>query len=136
MKISIRILLISYSLALPLGVNAANNDSGEVLFKRYCIGCHGLDVKGVSSSSKRKYSAADLTLLAKNNNGHFPYLKIRSAIDGRAEKGKVRAHYGNDMPVWGREFSRSKTLAGQISDEAIIKMRILNLVDFLASIQQ
>lgn len=49
----------------------------------------------------------DLTALAKNNNGVFPFDRVYQIIDGRRE---VLAHGPRDMPVWGRNFNMQSSI--------------------------
>jgi sensor domain CHASE-containing protein len=79
-----------------------------------------------------------LTQLSKSRGGHFPYLEIRSIIDGRSVKNSNRSHFKGDMPIWGDVFVNSKNSSptAAINGEAVAKMRILNIVDYLAGIQE
>ena len=134
---------IVYLAALPvLGLIMANGavaeEQGKDNFMKYCASCHGIDGKGKGELElKEGQQPSDLTQLSKNNNGYFPYIRIRDVIDGRADKGKLRAHYDNDMPVWGKVFtdSKGKSAGGQLHGEAVAKMRILDIVDYLVTIQ-
>lgn len=104
--------------------------SGADLFRTYCVTCHGSDAKGtgpLASSLTRK--PADLTILAKTNNGTFPDQMVAQVIDGR---NPVKGHGGGDMPVWGDAFMKS---AGGGSEEAV-KGRIDALVTYLKALQK
>lgn len=113
--------------------------SGKQDFLNYCASCHGLDGKGMASAQQAGASKPkNLTLLSKNNGGQFPYLYVRSVIDGRIEAGNnVGAHMKGKMPVWGDIFVAEKgaSAGGRLHGEAVAKMRILNIVDYLVSIQ-
>ena len=52
---------------------------------------------------------ADLTRLAEDNNGVFPFARVYDVIDGRFE---VATHGTRDMPVWG-EVYRRRSAQGQ-----------------------
>ena len=53
-------------------------------YQSSCAACHGMDAKGNGPVSKElKTRPADLTVLAKNNNGVFPYDTVYQMIDGR-----------------------------------------------------
>ena len=45
----------------------------------------------------------NLTLLAKNNGGHFPFLRVLEMIDGR---NMIEVHGTREMPVWGESLTR------------------------------
>lgn len=65
-----------------------------------CAQCHGADAKGDGPrSAALRTKPADLTLLARKNNGVFDAGAIYQLIDGR-EPGS-RPHLSADMPIWG-----------------------------------
>ena len=54
--------------------SAQNIDGGKTEYQSSCAACHGSDAKGGGPVGKAlKTAPADLTVLAKNNNGVFPY---------------------------------------------------------------
>jgi mono/diheme cytochrome c family protein len=112
--------------------SAENNDIGRRLYGRYCSACHGAEGKGDGVVSQfMRPKPADLTLLAKKNNGVYPFYEIIRTIDGRETK---RAHGGSDMPVWGEIFSAEEGT----SDEAqlIARGKVVVITDYLEQIQQ
>ena len=72
---------------------------------------------------------ADLTQIAKRNNGAFPADRVYRIIDGRQS---VKTHGNSQMPIWGDAFSKSVTGG---DDKAVVE-RIKALVTYLASIQE
>ena len=110
----------------PVTMTSAN--SGKDMFTSYCAACHGKDGKGTGpAASSLKTPPADLTQLAKNNNGKFPADHVANVL----RSGVSGAHGSTEMPVWGPLFS-------QVSDKdaSVVQMRISNLVRYLESIQQ
>ncbi len=108
-------------------------------YQTLCSSCHGADGTGNGlKASTLKTPASDLTILSQANDNNFPYVKIRRMIDGRIEKGYFRAHRTGDMPVWGDVFTREKgsSASEQLHARATSKMRILDLVDYLVTIQK
>ena len=102
---------------------------GAETFRTYCATCHGTSARGdgpLASSMRRK--PANLTEIAKRNNGVFPSETIFKVIDGRQP---VRGHGGPDMPAWGDAFSRSR----EAGDDERVKSVIQALVDYLDGIQ-
>lgn len=98
--------------------------AGEVIYMRYCAACHGKSLKGdgpVSSGLNKK--PIDLTLLARKNNGTFPFDKVAAMIDGRES---TRMHGTPDMPVWGEIFSMTKGSDAPTAELAV--KRITNYV--------
>lgn len=122
------------------GAEKAHNHSGHLDFESHCGSCHGKDGKGHGPmAAELKRQPADLTLLSKKNGGAFPYLEIRRHIDGQADQSFIRSHGNHEMPVWGRVFRGERGIVdGRQSSpmgHAYAKLKILNVVDYLASIQ-
>lgn len=102
--------------------------SGQAMFKEYCAVCHGVGGKGDGPAADAlKKRPADLTQLARKNNGTFPEIHIMNFITGQDV---VAAHGSRDMPVWGTLFN-SLTPNGQ----DVSKLRVANLTDYVKSIQ-
>jgi mono/diheme cytochrome c family protein len=114
-------------------------DTGKTDFLTYCASCHGIDGKGKGPMHMTTDTRpTNLTLLSQAHSGNFPYLQVRRVIDGRVEKGNNRSHLHGEMPVWGEVFvgKKAKSAGSEMHDEAVAKMRILNIVDYLVSIQE
>jgi len=100
---------------------------GKAEYLSSCASCHGTEAKGdgpVADSLKTR--PADLTVLAKNNNGVFPYDMVYQVIDGRGSK--VVSHGTREMPVWGYRFGPPEAFR--------YKKRVLSVIDYLKIIQQ
>jgi mono/diheme cytochrome c family protein len=106
--------------------------SGEEMFKAYCSPCHGLSGKGNGPvASSLKVPPPDLTALALRNDGKFPDAFVGTVLrTGVGPKGESPAHGPADMPVWGPAF---KAISG--GSEALMDLRIANLIHYLESIQ-
>jgi len=104
--------------------NVSASDA-PAMFNSYCAPCHGKDAKGTGPAAKALVKApADLTTLAKRNNGTFPEVKVKRYIEGADD---VQAHGSRDMPMWGslfRELNR---------DTALIRVQALN--DYIKGLQ-
>jgi len=110
----------------PIGMTSAA--SGSEMFNSYCAPCHGKDAKGNGpAATSLKNPPANLTQLAKKNNGKFPADHVSSVL----RSGVAGAHGSSDMPVWGPLFS---SVSGR--DDSIIQMRISNLIRYLESLQE
>lgn len=109
--------------------------NGQLEYRRYCSACHGPEAKGdgpVAAALIKK--PADLTVLAKNNNGEFPEKRVESFIEGSE---MVAAHGTREMPIWGLAFRRptpSSSHAQRTPQE--VNQRIRLLVDYIKSIQE
>ena len=93
------------TLKAATGPDLGEAAAGEAVYTRYCAACHGKSLKGdgpVASGLTKK--PIDLTQLAKNNKGVFPFDKVAALIDGRQT---TRMHGNPDMPVWGEIFALS-----------------------------
>ena len=107
--------------------SAQNNDVGKTEYQSSCGSCHGIGGKGDGPVSKElKTPPADLTVLAKNNNGVFPYDRVYQMIDGRNTS--IAAHGTREMPVWGYRFGPPEAFQ--------FKKRILAVIDYLKTIQE
>lgn len=101
---------------------------GPDLFRAHCAPCHGSDGKGdgpIAPALKAK--PANLTALAKNNQGKFPTERVNKFIAGDEV---VVAHGTREMPVWGPIFHQIE------EDQDFGNVRLQNLVKYLESIQQ
>ncbi len=79
------------------------NYGGAEFERSYAI-CHGFNGKGKGvMSDTLTIHPADLTVISKNNNGHFPFIKLYQVIEGSP---KVGVHGTREMPVWGIAIAR------------------------------
>ena len=121
-------------------------DSGKAEYLSSCAVCHGTDAKGKGSlAGQLKAAPADLTQLAKKNDGVFPLNAVYEKIDGRQD---VKAHGPRDMPIWGYRYSPIPMAPNQASNpkspqsylsydpEPMTRGRILSLIDYLYRIQE
>jgi mono/diheme cytochrome c family protein len=109
----------------PIQMTSAS--SGEEMFNTYCAVCHGKSGKGDGpAASEFKIPPANLTLLAKNNNGTFPEAYVAQVIQTGPRDAK--AHGSKDMPVWGKLFA-------SLGDDATVKLRIRNLSNYIGTLQ-
>lgn len=120
------------TLATTMQVQAADSaveKSGQARFEQYCAVCHGKSAKGDGPfANLMTTKPADLTMLAKNNGGEFPFGRVYDSIDGR---NVLAAHGTRDMPIWGQEM-KDKGLGG----ETDLRGRLVETIVYLRSIQQ
>jgi mono/diheme cytochrome c family protein len=127
------------TITILLGAQSATLAHGTDLktaeFHTACASCHGEDGKGPGFVARvfRGVKAPDLTLLAKNNGGEFPTLRIYQMIDGRTV---VPAHGHRQMPVWGDRYTVDEAARTAYGTEPAVRARIQDLVEYLKSIQQ
>ena len=117
---------------------AQGGDVGQSNFNISCASCHGPDGKGNGPvSSQLKVPPPDLTVLAKKNNGVFPVSRVYEIIDGRQP---LLAHGTRDMPIWGFLYTLEQPAqdyaARSLNPEAVVRLRILSIIDYLSRIQQ
>ncbi len=118
----------------------SKNDSGwdrtgaqtDYLF--LCSGCHGRTGAGNGIvSTKLKVPPADLTKLAANNDGIFPYQEVMNIIDGRQ---MIESHDVREMPIWGWHFrAEAKDSNALLPVEPQVKKRVSNLAHYIATLQ-
>ncbi len=123
---------------------AQDFDAGKSEFQSSCATCHGTDGKGKGPLSEQlRVAPADLTMLAKKNNGVFPVNAVYETIYGIR---RIIAHGPPDMPIWGYRYYARNTAPGSkkpdhyfdpSSDpDAIARNRLLAVVDYPNRIQQ
>jgi mono/diheme cytochrome c family protein len=101
---------------------------GPDLFHAHCAPCHGSDANGNGPlASMLKAKPADLTVLSKNNGGHFPSAHVRKTITG---EDVLASHGSREMPIWGPIFHQIE------SDQDFGNVRLQNLVKYLETIQR
>ncbi len=107
--------------------SAQNVDVGKMEYQSSCAACHGLDAKGDGPLGKElKTRPADLTVLAKNNNGVFPDDRVYQIIDGRNTT--IASHGTREMPIWGYRFGPPQAFR--------LKNRMLAVISYLKRIQE
>lgn len=103
--------------------------SGHKTYGHYCASCHGADARGHGPAAVVLRTAPpDLTTLAKRHGGKFPYDYVFDVLRFGT---RFASHGSSDMPIWGPIFGSMHNY-----DEAAVRKRIKELMDYLASIQQ
>lgn len=121
------LMLAATTVAFSTPAWAQGNNVGKMEYQSSCAACHGMDAKGNGPVSKElKTRPADLTVLAKNNNGVFPYDTVYQMIDGRNTT--IRSHGTREMPIWGYRFGPPQAFR--------YKNRMLAVIDYLKHIQK
>jgi len=108
---------------------------GSSEFHNSCASCHGVGAKGDGNlATYLNIKPADLTVLAKNNDGVYPFLKVFQTIDGRAV---ISGHGDRLMPVWGDRYSTDVgDKYGPFGGETAVRARVLELVYYIQNMQQ
>lgn len=102
--------------------------AGQETFRTYCASCHGLDAKGTGPvAAVLRYKPSDLTQLSKRNGGKFPAAVVENALN---DNHLIPAHGSREMPIWSDAFRSTNR------DEALVKIKIHNLVLYLESLQE
>lgn len=136
--------LIHASSVLLMATTAASSfagdppvDVGKGEYDAACAVCHGITGKGNGPvAGQLTAPTPDLSVLAKNNSGVFPFDRVYQIIDGRQE---IKAHGPRDMPIWGRAF-RMQTSAffenyPAHDKESGARSRILALTEYVYRLQ-
>ena len=113
---------------------AQDEKIGMQLFEDNCAVCHGVTGKGDGDmAGVLNIPVPDLTLLAKQNDGQFPMLKVIHVIDGRTG---LRGH-GNPMPVFADMFGAAKAdTADPYGGVVAARGRVMSVALYLESIQR
>ena len=139
------LMIANIILVLDLAALAQEADFGQFEFQASCATCHGVDGKGTGPFREYiKAVPADLTMLAKKNGGVFPISTVYDAIYGI---NAIVAHGTRDMPIWGYRYMlesntrlfpkpSDKAINFVYDPEAVVRTRILALIDYLKRIQQ
>jgi len=125
-------LACTVSLALDGCARKPSKPSGEALYQRHCVSCHGPGGRGdgpLADTLKRR--PADLTELAKRDGGRVDEAKLMSFIDGRRA---VAEHGAREMPVWGEVFAED--LASERYREYTGLLLAQSLAEYVASLQK
>jgi mono/diheme cytochrome c family protein len=102
--------------------------TGQQMFNEYCAVCHGTGGQGNGPAADAlKKRPADLTQLARKNDGKFPALKVMHYIKGEDE---VAAHGNRDMPVWGSLLTSLRP-----SNPEVAEIRIRMVEQYVESLQ-
>ena len=112
---------------------AMADDIGQAEYMNSCATCHGASAGGDGPLAElMTVPVPALTGLSAANDGEFPMLAVIHAIDGRQG---TRGH-GYPMPVWGARFKTETGVDADMSNEMLVRARILSLALYLESIQQ
>jgi len=133
-------LIAGFLLAAMSGCLLAEDkfiDVGKGEYNAACASCHGLQGLGDGPVAEQmKARVPDITMLAKGNNGVFPFDHVYQIIDGRQE---VKSHGSREMPIWGTTFRRQSSKYFDsypvIDPESSSRSRILALTEYVYRMQ-
>lgn len=102
--------------------------AGRARFESSCAICHGVDARGGGPfASLLKVQPPDLTGLALQHGGTFPFSDAYRSIDGRD---LPPAHGSGAMPIWGARLKREG------GDETYVHGRLFEILLYLESAQR
>jgi mono/diheme cytochrome c family protein len=103
---------------------------GADMYRNYCSSCHGREGHGDGPLAEHlRTTPSDLTRVASEHGGEFPFDDVVDSIDGGRAIG---SHGSADMPAWGDALSKS----GSNPDAAEVRRRIEALAYFVWSLQE
>ena len=120
----------------PAPVVAQDAALGQEIFMDRCSVCHGEAGAGdglVAELFDRK--PRDLTTLARDNDGVYPFDAVYQSIDGRRD---IPGHGYSKMPIWGEYFMEdalADTSVNPKNAKEITQGRILAIAYYLQTIQ-
>ena len=109
---------------------------GSDEYRVSCLHCHGEGGTGDGPMMELlTKKPSDLTVLAKNNGGDYPFVRVYQTIDGRLT---VPGHGTREMPIWGARYAEEdyERYGTAFGAEDVVRGRILQLVYFIQSLQQ
>ena len=148
------LLFANLTVGLSVPTWAQDFDVGKSEFQSLCAACHGSNGKGKGPLSEQlKVPPSDLTVLAKKNNGTFPFDAVYKTIYGIKV---IIGHGTRDMPIWGFRFTADPSKAlnptqsysvfgalgvGELGgipydSEVVMRTRVLALIDYVNRIQE
>ncbi len=112
-------------------------DVGRLEYEGACATCHGLSGKGDGPVAPLLTARTpDLTVLARDNKGVYPFDRVLKTIDGTVE---VKTHGPRQMPVWGRIFRQQSSLYLDTfpppDPDSAARSRMLALAEYLYRLQ-
>lgn len=143
-QLAVAILSTGLLLGAPGGAQAEDpatdpaNDPeilGAQEYRRACSSCHGEQGRGDGPMAEvMTFPPADLSRLAIENDGEYPFWDVYQVIDGRKA---TRSHGGSEMPIWGDFFNlEAEQQYGPYSAELVARTRIIALVYYIQSLQR
>lgn len=146
MKIAIKFGKVAAALAAVIIVGSVATaaaaadklmDVGKFEYEGACAVCHGITGKGNGPfMGQLATRVPDLTVLAANNGGVFPFDRVYQVIDGRQE---LKAHGTREMPIWGRSFRMQSSAFFENYPphdiESSARSRILALTEYVYRLQ-
>jgi len=109
-------------------------DLGKREYEGKCAVCHGQDAKGGGPySAELKRNPPDLTILARRNDGVFPYPRMYDIIEGSGT-----GHGTREMPVWGWDYTiRAAEQSPGVPERqaSYVRARITALLEYLNQLQ-
>jgi mono/diheme cytochrome c family protein len=117
------------SQAQPTPPLILKSTTGQDSFEFYCASCHGKTGKGDGPlADVLKTPPADLTVLARRNDGAFPKDRVMEIVAGIGPG--IAAHGPGEMPVWGPIFRALDP------SDLRVHQRIENIVEYIETLQE
>jgi len=138
-RVPVPALLVIAGLLISAGTPALAQDDepdptvisdGKDDFEWQCAPCHGADGTGNGPMAKQLIRPpSNLTLIAKNNEGTFPFWRVFRIIAGKT---KVPGHETFQMPEFWKRFAGAEYAFGFLPPH----VRVLMLTHYLETIQE
>ena len=124
---------LALALAGCIDLGLQRGPDGRAIYDERCAMCHGPGGKGDGDFAGQLIKMPpDLTVLAAENGGAFPRLRVSEAIDGYARG----SHFSGAMPEFGPLLAEGELLE---SGEGVVTPAppaLVAVVDYLESIQE
>lgn len=122
---------------MPAAAQEGKIDLGKAEYTMNCAHCHGATGKGDGPTAEfLTPRPADLTGLAKANDGILPVVRIYDTISGKA---RTRGHGTLEMPAFGTLYGMKAAeyyVDVPYDSEAFARARILVLMEYINRLQE
>lgn len=126
-------VVVASVLAACSGLAPGSGAEGRAVYLERCVMCHGPGGKGDGDfADELIILPTDLTVLAQENGGTFPRLRVTEAIDGYARG----SHFSGAMPEFGPLLAEGQILESGDGVVTPAPKLLVAVVDYLESIQE
>ncbi len=123
-------VVLARSAAAQTGARAEILKEGKDEYTEHCAACHGVDGRGGGELGQKLFKPpGDLTTIARNNDGQFPFWRAFEVIAGEKT---VEGHDTMHMPEFISRLRRDDFKRGFHQAH----LRVLQLTHYLESIQE
>jgi hypothetical protein len=133
-RCAIAALIVAAAGVVIAQAGKAGSEFGRHEYEAKCAACHGATGRGDGVDKPTvDLNPADLTKLAKENEGVFPYARFYDVVDGRFEAEP------SDMPCFGEVYianAATDYMDVPYNAERYLETRLVALASYVATLQR